>query len=62
VWGKGTKLGDWEGSKLGEPCPKVRSSQDRLPIAQAYYAQMLFAQMTFTQMSLGANVTQPELI
>jgi hypothetical protein len=30
--GKGTKLGEGEGSKLGEPCPKVRLSQDRLPI------------------------------
>ncbi len=41
--GKGTKLGEGEGSKLGEPCPKVRLSQDRLPIVQAYFAQMLFA-------------------
>ncbi len=30
--GKGTKLGEGKGSKLGEPCPKVRLSQDRLPI------------------------------
>ncbi len=30
--GKGTKLGEGEGSKLGEPCPKVMLSQDRLPI------------------------------
>jgi hypothetical protein len=31
--GKGTKLGEGEkGSKLGEPCPKVGLSQDRLPI------------------------------
>jgi hypothetical protein len=30
--GKGTKLGEGERSKLGEPCPKVRLSQDRLPI------------------------------
>ncbi len=28
----GTKLGEGKGSKLGEPCPKVRLSQDRLPI------------------------------
>ncbi len=32
VIGKGTKLGEGEGSKLCEPCPKVRLSQDRLPI------------------------------
>ena len=30
--GKGTKLGEGKESKLGEPCPKVRLSQDRLPI------------------------------
>jgi hypothetical protein len=36
-------------SKLGEPCPKVRLSQDRLPIEQAY----------FVQMSLRENVAQP---
>ncbi len=30
--GKDTKLGEGEGSKQGEPCPKVRLSQDRLPI------------------------------
>jgi hypothetical protein len=29
---KGTKLGEGEGSKLGEPCPKVSLSQDRLLI------------------------------
>jgi hypothetical protein len=32
VRGKGTKIGEEEGSKLGEPCSKVRLSQDRLPI------------------------------
>jgi len=32
VRGKGTKVGEGEGCKLGEPCPKVRLSQDRLPI------------------------------
>ena len=53
---KGNKLGEEEGSKLGEPCPKVRLSQDRLPIEQAY-----FAQMSFVEMSLRANVTQPIL-
>jgi hypothetical protein len=39
--GKGNKLGEGgkelskvrgKGSKLGEPCPKVRFSQDRVPI------------------------------
>ncbi len=33
--GKGSKLGEGErgkGSKLVEPCPKVRLSQDRFPI------------------------------
>jgi len=29
---KGNKLGVGKGSKVGEPCPKVRLSQDRLPI------------------------------
>jgi hypothetical protein len=43
-----------KGSKLGEPCPKVRLSQDRLPKEQSY-----FAQMSFMKMSLRANVTQP---
>ncbi len=52
--GKGNKLGEGEGSKLGEPCPKVRFSQNRLAIKQAY-----FAQMSFTQMLLRANLTQP---
>jgi hypothetical protein len=32
VRGKGTKLGEGEGSKLGEPYSKVRLSQYRLPI------------------------------
>jgi hypothetical protein len=32
VRGKGTKIGEGECSKLGEPCSKVRLSQDRLPI------------------------------
>jgi hypothetical protein len=60
-----------KGSKLGEPCPKVRLSQDRLPIEPfAYFKQMSFAQMLlhanvtlrkcrFVQMSLCTNVTQP---
>jgi len=30
--GKGTKLGEGKGTKLGEGCPKVRLSQDRMPI------------------------------
>jgi hypothetical protein len=30
--GKGAKLGEKEGAKLGKPCPKVRLSQDRMPI------------------------------
>jgi len=30
--GEGTKLVEGEGTKLGEPCPKVRLSQDRLSI------------------------------
>jgi hypothetical protein len=44
-----------KGSKLGEPCSKVRLSQDRLPIESFAY----FAQISFVQMSLCANVTQP---
>ncbi len=60
--GKGTKLGEGgkalsyargKISKLGEHCPKVRLSQDRLPI------EAHFAQVSFAQMSLRANVTQP---
>jgi hypothetical protein len=42
-----------KGSKLGEPCPKVRLGQDGLAILD-------FAQMSFAQMSLRANVTQPQ--
>jgi len=30
--GEGAKLGEGEKAKLGEGCPKVRLSQDRLPI------------------------------
>ncbi len=54
-----------KGSKLGEPCPKVRLSKDRLPIepfARIFLAISLsafFAQMSFEQMSLRTNVTQP---
>jgi len=29
VRGKGNKLGEREGNNLGDPCPKVRLSQDR---------------------------------
>jgi hypothetical protein len=47
-----------KGSKLGEPCPKVRFSQDRLPIEPFAY----FAQMLFMQMLLPANVIQPILV
>jgi hypothetical protein len=51
-WGKGTKL--------GEPCPKVRLSQDRLPIEPSFFlSQAYFAQMSFAQMSLRSNVIQP---
>jgi len=34
-WGRGErpKLGEGKGAKLEEPCPKVRLSQDRLPIS-----------------------------
>ncbi len=30
---EGAKLGEGEKAKLGEGCPKVRLSQDRLPIS-----------------------------
>ncbi len=30
--GKGSKLGEGGKAKLGEGCPKVRLSQDRMPI------------------------------
>jgi hypothetical protein len=64
VRGKGTKLGEGKGSKMGEPCPKVRLSQDRLPIEPFAYiflslSQAYFAQMSFAQLLLHANVTQP---
>jgi hypothetical protein len=32
VRGEGTKLGEGKGTKLGEGCPKVRLSQDRMPM------------------------------
>jgi hypothetical protein len=32
VRGYGTKLDEGQKAKLGEECPKVRLSQDRLPI------------------------------
>ncbi len=32
--GKGAKLSEGEGTKLGEYCSKVRLSQDRMPIEQ----------------------------
>jgi len=33
VRGKGAKLGEGEKAKLGEGCPKVRLSQDRMAIS-----------------------------
>ncbi len=61
--GKGTKLVKGKGTKLDEPCPKVRLSQDSLPIEPSFFlSQAYFAQMSFTQMSLCANVTQPKII
>ncbi len=30
--GKGAKLGEGKGAKVGRECPKVRLSQDRMPI------------------------------
>jgi hypothetical protein len=60
VRGKGPKLGEGKGTKLGEPCPKVRLSQDRFPIEPSFFlSQAYFAQTLFTQMLLHANVTQP---
>ncbi len=38
--GKGTKQGEGKGSKLGEPCPKVRLSQDRLPIEPPFFLSL----------------------
>jgi hypothetical protein len=38
------------GSKMGEPCPKVRLSQDRFPI------------LSFAQMLLRANVDEPIVV
>ncbi len=52
-----------KGNKLGEPWPKVRLSQDRLPIEPfAYFTQMSLpanvasCKCRFLQMSLRANV------
>jgi hypothetical protein len=53
VRGKSTKLGEGEGSKLGEPCPKGRLSQDRLPIEPFALKGLLRANV------VHANVTQP---
>jgi hypothetical protein len=46
VWGKGTKLGEggkakldeWEGTMLGEGCPKVRLTKDRMLILPPHLA------------------------
>ncbi len=38
--GKYNKLGEGEGTKLGEPCPKVRFSQDRLPIESFFFLSL----------------------
>jgi len=40
--GKGTKLCEGEGSKLGEPCPKVWLSQDRLPIEPSFFLSWMY--------------------
>jgi hypothetical protein len=37
--GEGTKLGEGEGSELGKPCPKVRLSQDRMPVESLFPAE-----------------------
>ncbi len=39
-WGREErpKLGEGKGAQLGEPCPKVRLSQDRLPIFSPHLA------------------------
>ncbi len=52
--GKGTKLGEGEGSKLGELCSKVRLSQDRLPILRTNVicANVALSKCRFGQMSL----------
>ncbi len=36
--GKGAKLGEGEGARLGEGCPKIRLSQDRMPILSPHLA------------------------
>ncbi len=35
---KSYRLGEGEGTKLGEGCPKVRLSQDRMPILSPHLA------------------------
>jgi hypothetical protein len=45
-----------KGSKVGELCPKVRLSQDRLPIEPSFFlslSQAYSVQMSFAQMSLN---------
>jgi hypothetical protein len=60
------------GSKLGEPCPKVRLSQDRLPIepfalkgltrTNVICANVSLRKCLFAQMSIRTNVTQPVML
>ncbi len=47
--GKGTKLGKGKGNKLGEGCPKVRLSQDRMPILPPRLAQSRLGQARLGQ-------------
>ncbi len=43
---QGAKLGEGEKAKVGEGCPKVRLSQDRMPIF-CRYAECRYAQRRF---------------
>jgi hypothetical protein len=60
VSGKGTKLGEGEGSKLGEPCPKVKLSQDSLPIEpltqQQFLGLLRFGILTFGIITFGKSL------
>jgi hypothetical protein len=61
---KGTKLGEREGTKLGEHCPEVRLSQDRMPIDPEkilkifwgdYYVRDYFDREKFVAPNLTTN-------
>ncbi len=57
--GEGAKLGG-EGAKLGDGCPKVRLSQDRLPISPSP-SLFSFNWCATTSLSLVSQLCKKEL-